>query len=201
MSEITNNANELSMLSKHEIEKLEKKAAEPFYADKGHHVGMKNMIAIKPHHFVDIVTAFGEGCSEFKPHRYGHAVHSVANAILANRDTNLRMELGADDICRPCRHNINGLCDDTIDTSFRPAAPKSKREWNLIIDRRWCERLGIQQDDRLTARELCSLIRDRAGDITDIYREIPIDRTAERQTKLQKGVAKFLEQERAEPAG
>ncbi len=151
------------------------------------------MIAIKPHHFVDIVTALGDGRTEFHPHPYGHAVHSVARELLANRDVDLRIELGADDICRPCHHNIDGLCDDTIDTSFRPQAPKSKREYNLLIDQRWCERLGLRQDDQLTARELCLRIRHCADAIEDIYREIPSDRTAQRQAKLQRGIAKFLE--------
>ena len=162
-------------------------------AEAQHSATGRNMITIKPHHFVDIVTAFGDGRTEFQPHPYGHAVHSVAKKILENPDINLRIELGADDICLPCRHNIDGQCDDTIDISFRPAAPKSKREWNLIIDRRWCERLGVQQDDQLTARDLCSRIRDCASDIRDVYREIPFDRTAERQAKLQRGVTQFLE--------
>jgi len=151
------------------------------------------MITIKPHHFVDIVTTFGDGCAEFQPHPYGHAVHSVAKEILANRDVNLRIEFGADDICLPCRHNVDGSCDDTIDTSFRPQAPQSKREYNLLIDQRWAERLGVQQGDQLTAREMCSRIRDCAGGISDIYKETPADRVAERQAKLQSGVAKFLE--------
>ena len=151
------------------------------------------MVSVKPHHFVDVITAFADGCAEFQPHPSGHAVHSVANEILAKREVTLRIEFAADDICRPCRHNVDGLCDDTIDTSFRPQAPSSKREYNLLIDRRWSERLGVRQDDQLTARELCLRIRDCAGDITDIYRENPAGRTAERQAKLQRGVAKFLE--------
>jgi hypothetical protein len=151
------------------------------------------MIAIKPHHFVDIVTSFADGWSEFEPHPYGHAVHRVAREILGNRDIILRMELGADDICLPCCHNIDGLCDDTIDTSFRPQAPRSKRAYNLLLDQRWSERLGVQQDDQLTARELCARIRDCAGDIRDIYRETAASRTAERQAKLLRGAVKFLE--------
>jgi len=150
------------------------------------------MISIKPHHFVDIVTAVGDERTPLEPHPYGHAVHTVAKGILANLDVNLRIELGADDICLPCRHNIRGLCDDTIDTSFRPQAPTSKREYNLLIDQRWAERLGLRQDDRLTARELCLRIRDCANDIEDIYREIPSGRTAERQAKLQRGIALLL---------
>ena len=153
----------------------------------------EKMISIKPHHFVDIVTAFGEGRTDPPPHPYGHAVHSVTRRILADRDMDLRIEFGADDICLPCRHNLNGACDDMIDISFRPQAPESKREYNLLIDKRWAERLGLQQDDRLTARELCVRIRDCAGNIVDIYREMPPDRTATRQAKLQKGIAMFLD--------
>jgi len=153
---------------------------------------MPTMIHIKPHHFVDIITKYGAGTVPSTPHPYGHAVHTVAALLIFNREALLEMELGADDICGPCIHNVDGLCDDTIDTSFRPDAPPSKREWNLLIDRRWCERLGIEKGDRMTAQRLCKLIRDRAGDITDIYREIPADRTAERALKLRKGIEKYL---------
>lgn len=151
------------------------------------------MIAIKPHHFVDILTAFGDSRTEFRPHPYGHAVHRVARELLANPDLNLRIELGADDICLPCRHNDGGRCDDTIDTSFRPQAPTSKAAYNLLIDQRWAERLGLRQDDQLTARELARRIRRAAHNIDDIYRETPVERTTQRLAKLQKGVAWFLE--------
>ncbi len=152
---------------------------------------MTNVIRIKPHHFVDIITGFGAG-TRFEPHPYGHAVHTVARHILENRDVLLEMELGADDICKPCIHNIDGLCDDTIDISFRPTAPPAKREWNLLIDRRWCERLSFKQGDRLAARQFCERLRDHAGDITDIYREIQADRTADRTVNLKEGIDKFL---------
>jgi len=149
------------------------------------------MLSIKPHHFVDIITALGEGRTQYEPHPYGHALHSVAAAILADRSLCLRIELGADDVCRPCRHNLEGLCDDTIDTSYRPLAPKSKREWNLLLDQRWSARLGLAQGDCLTALDLCRRIQERAGDITDIYREVPGERTAHRQASLAKGVARY----------
>ena len=153
---------------------------------------MDDVIHIKPHHFIDIITAFGRGQVELEPHPYGHAVHTVAARVLKDPDTPLKMDLGADDICGPCTHNIDGLCDDTIDTSFRPEAPSSKREWNLMIDQRWCARLGLKEGERLTAREFCEKLRDLAGDLTNIYREIPPDRTAERAGHLGEGVRSFL---------
>lgn len=154
------------------------------------------MLSVKPHHFVDIITAYGDGRSTFEPHPYGHALHIVAEQILTTRSVLLRVELGADDICLPCRHNIDGRCNDSIDTSYRPGAPASKGEWNLLIDRRWCLRLGLQQGDELTARGLCERIREWGDDITEIYREIPAERTAKREAKLRRGIARFLAEER-----
>ncbi|MBN2583477.1 MAG: hypothetical protein JXL80_10440 [Planctomycetes bacterium] len=149
---------------------------------------MAKTIRIKPHHLVDIITDVGRGQTAWQPHPFGHAVHTVAAAIVADLDVEIEMDFGADDICAPCSHNIGGLCDDVIDTSYRPAAPKSKREWNLLIDRRWSERLGLVEGRRLTTREFCRLLRDLAGDIIDIYREVPAERTAERAARLRKGI-------------
>ncbi|OGS22270.1 MAG: hypothetical protein A2252_06830 [Elusimicrobia bacterium RIFOXYA2_FULL_39_19] len=150
------------------------------------------MIRMKPHHFVDIITDFGEGSLSFEPHPYGHANYTVSKEILANPDVMLEMELGADDICKPCRHNINGLCDNIIDISFRPTAPLSEREYNLLLDQRWCNRLNIKQGDRLTAKEFCALLNNLTGDIMDIYIETPAEMTREREKYLKKGIKKFV---------
>jgi len=154
---------------------------------------MKDSIRIKPHHFVDIITEYGAGELSCEPSPSGHALHLVAAQILRNRDVLLVVELGADDICEPCKHNINGLCDDTIDTSYRPQAPTSKREYNLLLDQRWCRRLSIKQGDELTARHFCERLRELAQDITDIYQEEPLDLTADRARNVNQGVKRFLE--------
>jgi hypothetical protein len=150
------------------------------------------VVRIKPHHFIDILADVGRGQTAWEPHPYGHAVHTVAAAVLADPDVVLEMEMGADDICAPCTHNVGGLCDDAIDTSFRPAAPASKRQYNLLIDMRWCERLRLREGDRLTARQFCQRLRDRMGDPTDIYREGPPERTADRARNIRGGIEKLL---------
>ena len=150
------------------------------------------MISIKPHHFIDIITSFGAGQRTFQAHPYGHAVHIVSEQILNDRDICLKMELGIDDICKPCVHNIGGVCDDKIDTSCRPSAPSSKNDWNLLIDRRWCQRLEIEQGSQYNVRKLCERILDKMGDITDIYHEIPAHMTAERSANLVKGLEYYL---------
>ena len=153
---------------------------------------MDEPIRIKPHHFVDILRALGHGQTEFEPHPYGHAVHSVAARLLDDRDSLLEMDLGADDICVPCTHNVDGQCDDTIDTSFRPEAPSSKREYNLLIDRRWLARLELAEGDRLTAREFCERLRRHSGPLDEVYREMQADRVAERTVALATGTERFL---------
>lgn len=167
-----------------------------FLTQKGHDVGNSperlEQILIKPHHFIDIITSFGAGKRIFHPHEYGHAMHVLSAQILDNPDISLTLELGIDDICKPCSHNVCGVCNDTIDVSYRPAAPSLKNEWNLLIDKRWCTRLGVTQGDRFTAYTLCKRISDKMGDITDIYREIPSSMTAERNKNLLCGLNFYL---------
>jgi len=152
---------------------------------------MDDIIRIKPHHLVDIITSYGRGMA-FEPHAYGHDLHVVAKRLLSDRDAMLEIELGADDVCGPCVHNVDGACDDKIDTSYRPEAPASKQEWNLRIDRRWCERLGIEPGERLTARQFCERLRDHAGSLDDIYPEMPVEHTADRARNMRAGVARVL---------
>ncbi len=94
----------------------------------------------------------------------------------------------------PCRHNAAGLWVDTIDTSQRPAAPTAKREWNLIIDERWCARLGLAQGDRLTARQFCDRLAATTDEISSIYPEETSEKTADRLRRLRSGVALFRDE-------
>ena len=149
-------------------------------------------IAIKPHHFVDILTSFGAGERTFYPHPYGHSVNVVSETVLRNPEVILIIELGADEICKPCIHNKNGLCDDVIDISNRPSAPSSKREWNLLIDNRWCDRIMVKQGDMITAGEMSRRILAKKGNISDIYREINDGGTAERERQLTEGIRFYL---------
>jgi len=162
---------------------------------------LPDVIRIKPHHLIDILTEYGAGCEQWQPSAYGHAVHIVAERILRDYDATLEMFSGADDICLPCIHNIDGLCDDNIDTSYRPQAPSSKREWNLLIDNRWYERLGLKDGDRLSAIEFVLRLRDTISEnLNSIYCEVPADRNAERLSSLTAGVARYLEESDKTPS-
>ncbi len=154
---------------------------------------MSELIRIKPHHFIDMVATLGEGKRYFVPHPHGHAQHVVAAKIMEKPDIVLEIELAADDICGPCCHNLEGICDDVIDISYRPEAPPMKLEWNLLIDRRWCTVLGLVQGDRLSARDFCRCLKD-LDDLVfpEVYREIPEHLAQKKAERMKAGVDLLL---------
>ena len=84
---------------------------------------------------------------------------------------------------------------DKIDTSFRPTAPESKQEWNLVIDKRWCKRLDIKGGNCFAAINLCKIIQNGMGNITNIYKDIPASRTRDKQACLVKGLDFYLKKD------
>jgi len=184
--------------------RLEKLAA--MYAGLTGDVGSEQQIAkeviyIKPHHFIDILGGYAAYAAgppiTFKPSRTGSASHILKPKILADPDILLQIELGIDDVCGKCGFIFDGVCVDVINTTNRdrikPGAPCMKGEYNRLLDRRWCKRLGIGQGDRLTAREFCELLlRDGLDDITDIYCDIPVERVAKRTKALKESIRKYL---------
>ena len=70
---------------------------------------------------------------------------------------------------------------------------RDKREWNLLIDERWCERLSVAGGDVLSAAEMCRKLGEVDREIVEIYREIPAQRTLERLEKLKRGLRFYLE--------
>ncbi len=153
---------------------------------------MNKSIKIKPHHFIDIITSFSADKLLLKPHYYKHEVHSVSKAILENRDLVLQIDLGADNICKPCLHNIEGICDDTLDISNRPKVPSLKREWNLILDKRWCKRLKIEQGDRISVLDFCERLINGSNNLLEIYKENNKENTFQREINLKKGLQNYI---------
>ena len=105
---------------------------------------MTELIRIKPHHFLDIVRDYGAG-AELTPSPYGHAVHVVAEKVLADRRVTLDLVSGIDDICEPCKNHVDGHC---IDTTTTTGEVTSKQEWDLTINTRLFERLGLEEGGR-----------------------------------------------------
>jgi len=110
---------------------------------------------LRPHHIIDIVTAYGHG-EEFKPHPYGHAVHTVAQSILSDVALEVELIIGADEICQPCKHlQSEGRCDDVL---HQLDPPTSKQEYNDDLDRRLLAYLDITPGAVSTVREYLEIV-------------------------------------------
>jgi hypothetical protein len=139
---------------------------------------------LRPHHLLDIITQYGAGVP-FHPHPYGHAVHTVAEAVLADPDVTIEFVVGADDICAPCKHLIEGRCDDVL-SQLDP--PLSKQDYNDDLDRRLLARLGIPEGSQLTCRTFAALVRDQmpgTGEVCTHPKEDPASRLSRLTTGLE----------------
>ena len=136
--------------------------------------------------------ALGAGSAVYTPSKIGNALHIIAPRILADPDQALEITLIIDDVCGPCRYNRGGFCHNTMNTERYPNLPCSMGYWDLVLDHRWCKRMGMEEGERITARELARRIRERAGDIRRLYKEFPEDYQERKQRNLTAGIERYL---------
>ena len=151
---------------------------------------MKEPLAIKPHHFVDILVEAGRGGLPFKPHPHGHALHSVAGRVMNEPALRLVITIGPDAICAPCRRNADGACVDGMPDRYTAHAgvPSAKEEWNRRIDVRWCAALGVSQGEETTPVQLCDLLLQACPKVRSIYRELPGSFGRRKRRDLEAGI-------------
>ena len=146
-----------------------------------------DIMELRPHHILDIVKSYGAG-SAFRPHPYGHAVHTVAKQILSDLEIKVRLIVGSDEICQPCIHlQPDGLCDDVLH-QLNP--PISKQTYNDDLDRRLLAYFGLREGDRMTFGEYLEVIREHFEGLPDICTH-PGDSVEERTTNLDAGLKKL----------
>ncbi len=140
----------------------------------------------RPHHLIDIVTQYGAG-EPFKPSDYGHAVHTVAARLIAEPETVVELGVGADEICVPCRHLVDGRCRDVI-RSIEP--PVSKHDYNDALDLRLLAFLGISEGDAMTFTRYLALLREHLSGLAELC-AWPGEAPDERHRKLTTGLDKL----------
>lgn len=126
---------------------------------------MNQPIKLKPHHILDILRSFGHG-REFKPHEYGHAVHTVARILIENPRTKIQLINGADEICRPCKHLLlDGTCKDVL---HQLEIPISKQDYNVNLDNTLFPYLELEENCILTFKEYLNILNDKVPGIEEI---------------------------------
>lgn len=140
----------------------------------------------RPHHLIDIITQIG-GDAQFKPHAYGHAVHIVAEQVMSDPDVGVVFVVGADDICKPCIHLVDGRCDDVL-SQLDP--PISKQDYNDDLDRRLLEFLGMSEGEQMAFRGYVGRIKERVEGIEEICAH-PGEDPSRRRERLERGLQKL----------
>ena len=146
------------------------------------------MLKIKPHHLLDVIRDYGAGRS-WKPHPYGHAVHTVAQSLLNDREQAVVLVLGVDAICDPCRKNDNGTCTDWTES---PGHRIRKEDWNRRIDQRIFELFELEQQTVISALDFARLALRQLDDVYAIWREVPREQTRERVKNLSRGLSAYI---------
>lgn len=142
---------------------------------------------LRPHHVLDIISGHGHGV-EFVPHPYGHAVHTVARAILSNVEMEIELVIGADEICRPCTHfQSDGRCDDVL---RQVDPPISKQKYNDDLDKRLLDYLGLTSSRAMTIRKYLTIVARNLPGIEKICTHPGEDLKA-RLTGLHHGLARL----------
>jgi hypothetical protein len=142
---------------------------------------------LRPHHLIDIVSDYGQGVV-FKPHPYGHAVHTVAECVLNDLDLEVAFVLGADTICMPCRHlKADGQCDDVLSQLEEPAP---KQAYNDALDGKLFAYLGMEPAARMTVRAFLEKVSRRTPGIEKICTH-PGEQESERLKGLEEGLTRL----------
>jgi len=140
----------------------------------------------RPHHLIDIISQYGAG-TPFRPAAYGHAVHVVAEQVIADPEVPVEFVVDADDICAPCIHLVDGRCDDVL-SQLDP--PISKQDYNDDLDRRLLDFLGMSEGQTMAFREYLRIIREHLDGIEAVCTH-PGEDPAQRLAKLTSGLEKF----------
>jgi len=142
---------------------------------------------LRPHHLLDIITDYGRGV-EYKPHPYGHALHTVAAQVLADPGARVTFVLAADEICDPCLHlRPDGQCEDVL---HQLEEPLSKQTYNDELDRRLFSALSMCPGEEMTVRAFLEKVNEHTPGIGKICTH-PGEQEADRLEGLAQGLKRL----------
>ena len=146
-------------------------------------------ILIKPHHFIDIFKLYGSGIDRFVPdEKMGHDFYKVANEIIDNPSIDLKLTIGGDDICKPCKK----YHEQCIDPLTHIQGYTSKDVYNKTLDKRIIKLYNLN-DEYYTAKQLCSIIQNNKEYIFEVWDEEDNEVTQKRYELFLQGAHKFLD--------
>jgi len=120
---------------------------------------------------------------KLEPHTYGHLVHLVTRDMLDDVGRACILVVGNDDVCGPCIHLHDGVCDDILP---QLEGRVSKQEYNDRLDRRILDYLGIAPGSSMPISAYLGIVKANLDGIVDICTHPKEDRET-RRSGLVKG--------------
>ncbi len=148
-------------------------------------------VRIKPHHLLDVYKLHGRGMYPFKPDpRFGHDFFRIGNALVEGRVTHVYFTVGADDICSPCTHKVNGVCGDAVEIG----AFTRKHDYNAYLDAELMRHLGLREDTPYAMADIPALLLKKMTPrvFATIWRDCPSQEVEQRCEWTLRGVAHCL---------
>jgi hypothetical protein len=146
----------------------------------------KSDMKLRPHHIIDIITDYGKNI-QYQSHPYGHSRHIVAPKLLANLDLNIKLVLGADDICAGCKNLMpDGKCKDVL-SQIIPSP--SKQAYNDVLDSRLFDYFLLVPNCVITTRKYLETVNKNIPGIEKICTH-PKEDSEKRLTGLINGLIK-----------
>ena len=91
---------------------------------------------LKPHHFLDLICdmAANNGVFEYiSP--YGHAMRTYGNLLSAGDIDSVTFTPGADDVCKPCKMLVDGICTDVFTEEVAKSYGMDRKyDYNMKLD-------------------------------------------------------------------
>lgn len=144
------------------------------------------MFCLRPHHLIDIIRNIGQERPNV-PHPYGHAQHIITSRLLGQSIKEVQFIIGADDLCKPCKHLINGKCEDMLP---QLEGKVSKHHYNNDLDRRVAEYLGLKEGEIMRLDEFLDMIEQKLTGLIPLCSH-PKENMETRLDGLQKGIEKL----------
>ncbi len=147
----------------------------------------REVMRLRPHHILDIVTGYGAN-EPFEPHPYGHSLHTVAKTVLSGLPLKIELVVGADAVCRGCRHlQPDSRCDDVL-SQLDPSP--SKQAYNEVIDCRVLDDLKIKPGALMMLHDYLVIVNRRVPGLEKICTH-PKEDEQLRLANLTTGLAKL----------
>ena len=120
--------------------------------------------------------------------KMGHDFYKVANEIIDNPSVGLKLTIGGDDICKPCKK----YHEQCVDPLTHIQGYTSKDVYNKTLDKRIIKLYNLN-DEYYTAKQLCSIIQNNKEYIFEVWNEEDNEVTQKRYELFLQGAHKFLD--------